>query len=282
MTRALFIGRSVLDVTALLQDFPGPDGKAKALANEVIPGGSALNAAVVFSHLGGEAGLATSLGADGLLREYLTNDLAEQGVSVHDICADPAYNIPVSTVISTISLGTRLVVNGARDECARVHERNDLITDGFDLIQLDQYERHFVSRHHDALRAFKGPIVLDGGGWKSWSPDFLRLADIPIVSEVFQPDGPKDLSVMCAELGIKRWAVTRGKGGVYWHDQGDEGEIPALAIDTVDTLGAGDIFHGAFCHAFLETGSFVGALNIANGVAARSCGSSGTRSWMNA
>ena len=282
MARALFIGRSVLDVTALLQDFPGPDGKAKALANDVIPGGSALNAAVVFSHLGGDAVLATSLGNEGLLREYLTNDLAAQGVSVHDICADPTYNIPVSTVISTISLGTRLIVNGARDECDQVHERGDLIADGFDLIQLDQYERHFVWRHREALRAFKGPIVLDGGGWKNWSRDFLHLVDIPVVSEVFQPGGPKAFSALCAEFGIKKWAITRGKGGVLWYDQGNEGEIPALRVDTVDTLGAGDIFHGAFCHAFLETGSFVEALNLANAVAARSCESSGTRSWMHA
>ena len=282
MARALFIGRSVLDVTALLQDFPGPDGKTKALANDVIPGGSALNAAVAFSLLGGDAGLATSLGSDGLLREFVTNDLATHGVSVHDICADPSYSIPVSTVISTISLGTRLVVNGARDECVHVHERSDLIADGFDLIQLDQYERHFVAQHHDALRAFAGPIVLDGGSWKNWSPDFLRLVDIPIVSEVFQPEGLKEFSDMCAQLGIDKWAITRGKGGVLWRDHGNEGEIPALPIDAVDTLGAGDIFHGAFCHAFLESGSFVEALNMANAVAARSCESSGTRSWMHA
>ena len=55
MRWALFIGRSVLDVTALVEDFPGPDGKVRALANDVIPGGSALNAAVTFAHLGGTA-----------------------------------------------------------------------------------------------------------------------------------------------------------------------------------------------------------------------------------
>ncbi len=272
----------MLDVTALVEDFPGPDGKVKALANDVIPGGSALNAAVTFAHLGGAASLATSLGAPGPMRAFLTSDLSARNVTVHDICDDPDYAIPLSTVVSTRSLGTRMIVNGAGDECQRVHRRDDLIFAGADLIQIDQYERHFVTQHYEALRSFKGPIVLDGGGWKDWSPEFLRLADIPIVSEVFCPDGPGAFADMCAELEISRWAMTRGEGGVVWHDRGDGGEIPALRIDAVDTLGAGDIFHGAFCHAFLDNGSFVEALNAANQVAGRSCARAGTRSWMDA
>ena len=282
MSQALFIGRSVLDVTALVEDFPGPDGKAKALANDVIPGGSALNAAVTFSHLGGTASLATSLGSPGPMKACLESDLSARNVTVHDVCNDPDYGIPLSTVVSTRSLGTRMVVNGAGDECENVHCRNDLILGGADLIQIDQYERHFVAAHSGALQAFEGTVILDGGSWKDWSPDFVRLADIPIVSEVFCPDGPGAFATMCAELGISRWAMTRGQRGVVWHDRGAEGEIPALPIDAVDTLGAGDIFHGAFCHAFLENGSFVEALNAANQVAGKSCTHVGTRSWMDA
>ena len=282
MRRALFIGRSVLDVTALVEDFPGPDGKVKALANDVIPGGSALNAAVTFAHLGGTASLATSLGAPGPMRAFLASDLGVRNVTVHDICNDPDYEIPLSTVVSTRSLGTRMIVNGAGDECQHVHCRDDLIFAGAELIQIDQYERHFVAQHYDALRTFEGPIVLDGGGWKDWSPEFLRLADIPIVSEVFCPDGLGAFAKMCAELEISRWAMTLGQRGVVWHDMGEGGEIPALRIEAVDTLGAGDIFHGAFCHAFLESGSFVEALHVANQVAGRSCAHAGTRNWMDA
>ncbi|MCV0423939.1 MAG: hypothetical protein K5905_00560 [Roseibium sp.] len=282
MSQALFIGRSVLDVTALVQDFPAPDGKVKALANDVMPGGSALNAAVTFSHMGGKAALATSLGAPNLMRDFLTSDLIRRNVTVHDVCDDPEYSIPFSTVISTRSLGARMIVNGAGDECEKIHQRNDLISADAQLIQIDQYERHFVAKHFDALQAFEGPIVLDGGSWKEWSPDFLRLADIPIVSEVFCPDGQRTFAAMCAELKIPRWAITRGHGGVVWHDQGNEGQIPALSVEVVDTLGAGDIFHGAFCHAYLECGSFVDALSKANRIAGASCTHAGTRSWMDA
>lgn len=270
----------MLDVTALVEDFPDLDEKTTALANDVIPGGSALNAAATFAYFGGDAALATSLGAPGLMREFVAEDLSRHGVEVHDICNDPTYRIPISIVVSTHSLGTRMIVNGANEECRSLRNCAELLAGGFDLIQIDQYERHFVAQNHDAIRSFGGPVIMDGGGWKEWSPDFLRLADIPIVSEVFCASGPRGFAELCADLGISRWAMTRGSRGVIWRDGDQGGEIPALPVQAVDTLGAGDIFHGAFCHEFAETGRFVDALNEANRIAGKSCESPGTRRWM--
>lgn len=85
---------------------------------------------------------------------------------------------------------------------------------------------------------------------------------------------------MCAELGISRWAMTRGQGGVVWSEDGREGEIAAIEVDVVDTMGAGDIFHGAFCQAYLASGEFIRALHVANEIAGRSCAFAGTRRWM--
>ena len=282
MSRALFIGRSVLDVIALIKDFPGPDGKAKALANSLIPGGSSLNSALVFSHLGGHATLASSIGAEGIARDFVINDLTKYDVDLQDICLDPNYQIPVSTVVSTQSLGARMIVNGAQNECSLLNDGNEIFASDYDLIQLDQYEYPFVKQHFDDIREFNGPVILDGGSWKEWSAEFIQLADIPIVSEVFLKEGLHAFTQRCNDLGITRWAVTRGTGGVVWNEDGASGEIPAVATTAVDTLGAGDTFHGAFCHNFSETGKFVPALNYANKIASMSCEYSGTRSWMHA
>ncbi len=280
MRSALFIGRSVIDLTSLVSDFPASDSKIKALANDIIPGGSALNAAVTFAHLGGEAHLASAFGGDGPFRALIFEDLRRHGVTPIDICADPDYLTPISTVVSTRSSGDRMIINAAGEECAKLRELPGLFDGGYDLIQLDQYERPFVTHHTEAIRAFKGPVILDCGGWKDWSPEYLRLADIPIVSEEFFAGGPDAFAAECAKLGIERWAITRGERGVIWQDRNRRGEIPALPVSAVDTLGAGDIFHGAFCHAFSETREFVAALEHANEVAARSCDSPGTRSCM--
>ena len=281
MSRALFIGRSVVDVLALVEDFPGADGKTKAISNDLLSGGSALNAAATFAHLGGKATLATSLGSPGLMREFVVNDMSNLGFDHCDFCDDPAYSMPISTVVSTRSMGTRMIVNGAQDECQQLKDSSDLFNNSFDLIQLDQYEHPFIDQHQAYIRAFKGPVILDGGSWKDCSPDFLKLADIPVVSEVFCTDGPQGFSDMCIDMGFSRWAITRGARGVLWRDGTRSGEIPAVKVSVVDTLGAGDVFHGAFCHAFAESGAFVDALEFANRIAAKSCENAGTRSWMN-
>ena len=270
----------MLDVVALVAEFPGPDGKTKALANDLLPGGSSLNAAVVFAYLGGDATLASSMGVPGLVRSFVTDDLKKHGIDVRDICDDPDYQIPWSTVVSTRSLGARMIVNGAQDDCSRLKDCAELFTSKFDLIQLDQYERPFVEQHFDDIRAFDGPVILDGGSWKDWSADFLRLADVPVVSEVFLSRGRQAFVEMCNDLGHSRWAITCGPGGVIWRDGENSGEIPAVPVAAVDTLGAGDVFHGAFCHAYAETGAFVESLNSANRIAAMSCESAGTRNWM--
>lgn len=270
----------MIDLTCLVEDFPAADAKTKALANDIIPGGSALNAAVTFAHLGGEAHLASAFGADGPFRALLYDDLGRHGVTPIDVCADPDYSIPLSTVVSTRSTGERMIINAAGEECAQLRDLPDLFDGAFDLIQLDQYECPFVLAHAEAIRNFGGPVILDGGSWKDCSLDYLRLADIPIVSEEFFTGGRKVFAAECAALGIERWAMTRGGRGVIWQDHGQSGKIPALRVPAVDTLGAGDIFHGAFCNAFAETGEFVAALERANEVAAHSSKSPGTRSWM--
>ncbi|NET50891.1 MAG: sugar kinase, partial [Merismopedia sp. SIO2A8] len=46
-----------------------------------------------------------------------------------------------------------------------------------------------------------------------------------------------------------------------------------------DTLGAGDIFHGAFCHYILQQ-NFTESLVAAAEIASNSCKFFGTRRWM--
>jgi sugar/nucleoside kinase (ribokinase family) len=76
--------------------------------------------------------------------------------------------------------------------------------------------------------------------------------------------------------GVPHVAVTRGAEPVLLPD----GEIPVPRVAVADTLGAGDVFHGALTFALAEGQPFEAALGAAATVAARACGSFGTRAWM--
>src|SRR5450755_2174755 len=47
-------------------------------------------------------------------------------------------------------------------------------------------------------------------------------------------------------------AITRGSEPILWASGGDRGEIAVAAHRVIDTLGAGDVFHGAFTAATYE------------------------------
>ena len=54
--------------------------------------------------------------------------------------------------------------------------------------------------------------------------------------------------------------------------------VPAFPVRTVDTTGAGDVFHGAFLARWLETEDVMECLRFASAVAALKCLKPGGRS----
>ncbi len=52
---------------------------------------------------------------------------------------------------------------------------------------------------------------------------------------------------------------------------------PAFVVNCVDTTGAGDVFHGAFCYAVLKNMPMREALDLSNAMAALNCTALGAR-----
>jgi sugar/nucleoside kinase (ribokinase family) len=67
-------------------------------------------------------------------------------------------------------------------------------------------------------------------------------------------------------------AGTRGAQGTIWLDEHHNlQQTPAFPVHTVDTLGAGDVFHGAFALAITEKQPLREALRFASAAAALKC-----------
>ena len=47
--------------------------------------------------------------------------------------------------------------------------------------------------------------------------------------------------------------------------------MPAFKVKAIDTLGAGDVFHGAFTFRLVETGDLVDSMRFASAAAAIKC-----------
>ena len=280
MGNCVFIGRSTIDLMSFVEVMPDPDQKVNAIADFIGGGGSALNAAIACNALGSDVHLWTCLGKEHLYKSIVTAELNEHEISVVDLSLDDEYQLPLSNIISAKQTASRLIVNASQPDCEKVMSLDPKWLDNAKLVLLDQYEHPFVSANVQALAEFTGDIVLDAGTWKSHSEQFLSLCTIPIVSEEFT-NGDKDkMQALCDQHGIKKWAMTLGDKGVFYSDESGSGLTPAPKVDAIDTLGAGDIFHGAFCHYYLESQDFRDSLKKASHIAALSCTELGTRSWL--
>ena len=77
--------------------------------------------------------------------------------------------------------------------------------------------------------------------------------------------------------GCRLAAATLGQDGVLAWDGERFHYAPAYLVETVDTTGAGDIFHAGFIYAFLQNWPLQRQLEFACGAAALNCTAVGAR-----
>ncbi len=128
------------------------------------------------------------------------------------------------------------------------------------------------------------PVVLDCGSWKPQYEEWLNYTDIAICSENFFPQNSNNSQQVfkyLKEKSVVYSAITRGEKTILFQDNNSRGEIEIEQCQVVDTLGAGDILHGAFCYYYTHSNKFVKALGDAAKIATFSCRFKGTRDWLN-
>lgn len=278
----VFVGLTTLDLIYRAESLPQPNQKVVASDYLVSAGGPATNAAVAFSYLAGSARVVSAVGSHPLTH-LIRADLDSAKVALMDLAPTRQEPPPVSSIIVTEATGERSVIsiNASRIQVGE----SDLPPDILEAAQIVLLDGHqiVVGRAIAAQARVRGvPVVIDGGSWKPGFETVLALADYAICSANFYPpecQTPAQVVAYLQQLGVPNIALTRGEQPIlYWSLQ-TEGRVAVPEVPVVDTLGAGDIFHGAFCAAILRQ-DFVAALATAAKVAAHSCQSFGTRAWM--
>lgn len=284
----LFVGLCTLDVIQLVDRVPGADEKLTSRDQTVAAGGPAANAAVTFTHLGGRARLLTAIGSHPLGRA-VTADLRQLGVTVTDLAAESSEPPAVSSVLVTAATGERAVAstNATRHRLAPPGDLDALVA-ASDIVELDGHHGDLALAAARAARSAGRPTLLDGGSWKDGTQELLPLIDVAVCSADFHPPGtrtPAGTLRYLRDHGVTWSAVSGGAGPVEWAGPEASGTVEVPAVPVADTLGAGDVLHGALAHLLAGSGdltsqTFAGALRDAAAVASRACASFGTRAWM--
>ncbi len=278
----LFIGLTTLDLIYLAEQPPAANQKLVALDDLVAAGGPATNAAIACAHLGHPATVISSLGCHPIT-QLIRADLQQWGVELLDLSPDKPEPPPVSSIIVTATTGDRAVISRNAVKLSIPGDRvaSDILQ-AVDVLLIDGHQLAVSYTLATHARRLGIPIVVDAGSWKSGWETVLPLADYVICSANFHPPNcatEADTIAYLQLLGIPHIAITHGAAPIWYRDRDRPGTLPVPVIQPIDTLGAGDIFHGAFCY-YIRQAEFVEALSQSAKIAAGACQYFGTRQWM--
>ena len=291
--RALFLGRTTLDLLYWLDRLPDEDTKIYARHLKAAPGGPALNAAITHALLGGQAMLVSAVGG-GPWAAPVRAELNRLGVRLLDLASETAYETPLCTVLVNAANGSRTIVNPPFSEVPlpplTASWSDQVPADWGAVPPVVLCDGFFLQLALPLLAGCKNAgaaICLDGGSWKPGTDQLAPLLTAAICSERFSipgscvgsDSGTDAIFSWFAAQGVPSIAVTRGARPILGWDRGRRFEIEIAAIVAKDTLGAGDVLHGAFCHAYALKPDFEAALRQASEIATRSCKSLGIQEW---
>ena len=271
MASVFCVGHAVQDFVFSVEEIPKDAIKHRASAFTSVGGGPAATAAVAIARLGGDVSLAARLGNDSVA-DVIEAELSSYGVDCSSIKRFEDARSSLSSVFVD-SDGERMIVN---------YLDETLPTDP-DWLPLEQITR--------------ADVVLADSRWPAGAARALETAksagkyavmdaDLPVpragvleqASHIaFSSDGLRDFA------GHEDWAqalddvhiqtgawccVTLGADGVQVRDTDGHQSVPGFAVKPVDTLGAGDVWHGAFALALAEGTPELEAVRFANAASA--------------
>ncbi len=277
MADVLVIGSAVVDFVFATEELPTAPTKYRAEHAEIVGGGCAANAAVAVSRLGGRAYLGARLGDD-QLGSLIIGDLEAEGVRTDLVQITPGGASSFSSIYVDAS-GERQIMNF----------RGSGLTDATAWIA-------GVPQIGAVLADTRWPAAAIAG---------LELASVRNVPGVLDAEAPIDTQLLehASHVAFSRqgllsvstetdleaalrdvsarypaWmCVTDGENGTFFLDQGSICTVPAFKVQVKDTLGAGDVWHGAFTLALAEGQDERASVRFANAAAALKCTTFGGR-----
>lgn len=275
----LCVGVAVYDQIFALDEIPQRPTKIFASNFAATVGGPAANAAITVSRQGGQATLWARIGAD-MQGDRIIEDLAKSGVNVSYIRRVDGARSGTSAV-AVSNDGERMLLVFADptldadpswlplEEIAR-----------FDAVLADVRWPAAARLVMAKARELEKPVVLDADltSDKTALTELIPLATHVLFSEpaLMQVAGMEGsvrdrLGFVYAKGNHAVVGVTLGERGCAWLDRTGYHEEPGIQIVAVDTLAAGDVFHGAYALATARALPEAESVRFANLVAAVKC-----------
>jgi sugar/nucleoside kinase (ribokinase family) len=257
--------------------FPAAGTKVVASDFLVTIGGQSGNAAVAVARLGAAVSYAGPLGGhDDEIANWVVKTLEGEEIDCSQ-AVRVAGGISSVSVIMVDAAGEKMIATRRGQGLGEIvpADAAQTVAD-VDAVLFDNRYPEFCLPVAEAAAARGIPRVLDFD-WGAPADDPLLAACSHVIASAEAlrgSTGQSDLAAGLRKLGRHYrgfLAVTDGPDGIYWLEQGNVRHMPACQVAAIDTLGAGDVFHGAFTFRLVETGNGVESMRFAAAAAAIRC-----------
>jgi sulfofructose kinase len=277
------VGLNATDTLILVPHLPAWGGKAPFTRETLSPGGQVATALVACAKLGLRAKYIGTLGDDERGRIQLES-LQASGIDIEHIQVRRGCPNQSAYIVVDGATGERTVF-WHRPECLRI-EPAEITTDqiaGARMLHIDGHDTAAVERAARIARAHGIPVSCDVDTIYPGFERVLPLVDYLVASSGFPAlwtglSDPFDaLARLREQHGMRVAAMTLGAEGALALSESGFVYSPGFHVEAVDTTGAGDVFHGAFCYSVLERMPLREALEFSNAMAARNTTALGAR-----
>lgn len=277
------IGLNATDTLLLLPKFPAYAGKVPFVQEILSPGGQVATAMVACARLGLRTRYIGTVGDDQRGRIQLES-LRDSGVELGYVQVRKGCENQSAYILIDQTTGERTVL-WKRPECLRLTPeeiRPEMITSAR-LLHIDGHDTEAVGKAAAIARAAGIPVTVDVDTIYHGFENVLPNVDYLVASSEFptqwtnERDPFRALELMQEEYGMRVAAMTLGAHGALARMEGRFIYSPAFVVNCVDTTGAGDVFHGAFCYCVLAGMGMRETLDLCNAMAALNCTALGAR-----
>lgn len=273
MSKIVIIGSSNVDLTVRTSHIPSKGETIFGAAPQTAFGGKGANQAVAVSRLGGDVSFITKIGTDSY-GNMMAENLVKEGIAAETVIRDAAAPSGVAWIcVDDNGDNSIIVMPGAN--CTMTKED---IVPFLPLIKeadylLMQLETPLEVVEHVASIAYENgvKVVLNPAPAQPLSDDLLSKTYLLTPNE-------KECRLLCGKnayedvrtnaefllaKGVKNIIVTLGEKGSLLCNASGQAEVPAVKVNAVDTVAAGDTYNGALVVALSEGKTLTEAMAFA-------------------
>jgi len=273
--KVIGIGVACLDQLILWEDMAAPVREAKIVTCDMQGGGMAATAMVTVTRLGGEAEFWGAVGND-WVGDRILKGLQDQRVDTSQVRRIDGKTSPFMVVCIDRRTAQRHFFHwtGLCDAVSPLGSLERLQDAGCLLADLTRPETDLAAARE--AKRLGVPVVADVEGMGKHARKVLAHTDYAIADEGCLRDlgTGADHRKACEAIramGPAQVVITLGERGLVFLDGERFGRMDALDVEAVDTTGAGDVFHGAFCYGLTQGFAMDENLAFASATAALKC-----------